>query len=209
MDERCEKIFATIKKMRKVRWKDLIKKLVPKEMSKPTLDKHLNEHLYNEKVEKIKDDTNPFIEYYIVKKPTKFIKPAVKKKLTVEICRHGIVNRGFDINNPINSEVEILLRIANPTKNRIGISKILVESRDKDYPIAVDMQIVEENEYKWINSVILEPEETKLIRLVETTRPISLEKKYIEANVQIFDTKSKIMKKIPIKLYIGYMIITE
>jgi hypothetical protein len=125
---------------------------------------------------------------------------------TVELCRYGIKNRGFDVNNPINSEVEILLRISNPTKEKIGISKILVESKDKDYPIAVGMQRVEENEYKWINSVVLEPEETKLIRLIETGKPaIPREKKYVQADIEIYDTKNKIMKKIPVKLSIGYM----
>jgi hypothetical protein len=124
----------------------------------------------------------------------------------IELCRHGITNRGFDIDNPINSEVEILLRISNPTKERIGISKILVESKDKDYPIAVGMQIIEEKEYKWINSVVLEPEETKLIRLIETGKPaIPQEKKYVQADIEIYDTKNKITKKIPVKLYIGYM----
>jgi len=207
-------IISTIKKMGKVRFTDLKTKLVDKEklMSEPTLSKHLKLLEAKGELIKINDEKDPSIIYYAIKRDrdikSTFKEIKTKSKLTIELGRTLITNYGFDSENPINSSVEILLRISNPTKEMIGIRKILVRSHEKNYPIAIlieDMDIG-----KTISSFTLNPEETRLIRLFDNGLPtISIDKKYITANVEIYGTRDNIIEKLPVKLFIGYSMMTE
>lgn len=127
-----------------------------------------------------------------------------KRELTVELCRSGIRNHG-DYSKPSESDVEILLRISNPTNEKVGIQTILVEdSSEKDYSMAVSMQEVVENEYRPAENFVLEPQETKLIRLVDHNGAIKTDKDFVSANVNIYGVENKIIQSLPVKLYIGY-----
>lgn len=132
----------------------------------------------------------------------------VKGILTTELCRHGITNNYFEsMKQIVNSEVEILLRVSNPTEKKIGVSKIYVISKERKYIISTRIQNVEGITYKGISSFILEPEETKLIRLVQENNMVApTDKNYIEAEIEIYNTKNEIIQIIPnIKLYVGFL----
>jgi hypothetical protein len=135
----------------------------------------------------------------------KSYEPKNEEKLIVDLSRHGIMNRGKSLDNLFNSEVEILMRLSNPTNEPIGISKIIVNSKEKGYNIAVSTEDYENR--KEIFSVYLMPKKTMMIRLLATTIPISMDKKSIDAIINFYDVKDEIIKSIPIKLSIGYLII--
>jgi len=138
------------------------------------------------------------------KKISELKKAKEPETIVVELERHGITNCGLH-NIVIGSVVEILLRISNPTQKKIGISKILVESHDKDYIITTGMQLIKNNKYINVNAISLSSEETKVIRLFqEGNVVISKDKIFVPAVIKIYDTRHKTMKEMPIKLYIGY-----
>lgn len=129
-----------------------------------------------------------------------------KPKLNVKVNRHGIINNYLDQQKGVgNSKVEILLMLSNSGDKSVGISDILVESKNRDYSIAISTYEYGNN---WKNfpiySIRLEPEETKMVMLHEEGKPtISMDNEFVEAEIQIYDTEHRIMKSIPIKLGIS------
>lgn len=177
-----DKIISVIKRKGRATFTELKKEL---DVSEPTLSKHLK-ILKDKKIKLVGDRKDPHKTYYVFiankKTDKKQIKELKSNKLNIELCRHGIMNKGS-----INSEVEVLLRISNPTTKVIGINKILVRSEDKDYLIAVSMQDYETG--KNIFSLSLNLEDTRMIRLYEDGLPtISMEKKYVPATIEIYNT---------------------
>lgn len=129
-----------------------------------------------------------------------------RPKLNVDVCRHGIQNIYLNQKEKHGySEVEILLRLSNSGNEPVGISKILVKSKKKDYLIFISMYEYRDNWKNFqLDSLKLEPEETKLIILYQEGNPtISIENTFVEAEIEVYDTEFKIMKSIPIKLYIS------
>ncbi len=136
----------------------------------------------------------------------------LKPRLTIELLRHGIDNHFYENpDDPVNSEVEIVLRVSNPTWEKIGIRKIFVESSEKRYQPAVALQEYVEGRLKPISSFVLEPQETKEIRLyagvmpAATSKCISAEalKNGVQVTVVIYDTNDKKLLEIPVLLHMG------
>jgi len=162
-------------------------------------------HIENIHIVHLIEKTHPPKSFYALKN-SKILRKKVKPKLTFDLGRKRITNRGIDIDKPINSEVEILLTISNPTEKPIGIMKILARSKDENkYPIGISMYDYRTGDY--IPSFVLQPQETKIVRLFQEGNVVApKDKKYIEADIEIYGTKNKeVMKKIPVKLYVGYL----
>ena len=128
-----------------------------------------------------------------------------RPKINIDIGRQGIINKYLDQEGKQGfSEVEVLMQISNSGNKAIGISKVLIESKNKNYWISSSCYEYK-NEWKNhpISSFKLEPEETKDIILYSKYNLMSIEKEFIEAEIKIYNTKYKVIKSIPIRLYIG------
>lgn len=136
-------------------------------------------------------------------KIVRFIKP----KITMELGYHSIQNMFRDQEGKMgNSQVYVYLSISNVGDKPIGITKILVRSKDPKYLIAVSSY--EGYKINWKNHPVrsfrLEPQESKEIILFCEGNPIiSVDKKFVEAEIEIYNVNYKVMKSIPVKLYIG------
>ena len=128
-----------------------------------------------------------------------------KGKLNIDICRHTITNYMYVPDNKTgNALVEVLLRVSNSGKRSLGISKIYIRPVDKKKP-PLDTRIYEyiysTEMMEPMNSILLKPEETKMIMLIDVRNVFEEEKLDIE--VEFYDSKFKIMEKIPLTLYGG------
>ncbi|RLG14519.1 MAG: hypothetical protein DRN66_01785 [Candidatus Nanohalarchaeota archaeon] len=128
---------------------------------------------------KIKD----FIENHISK----------NKKINVEFYRSHITNYGQCLESILYSEIEVLFRLMNPSNGKIGISKILLISLSDSYPVAAGMKDQDNNKY--ISSIVLEPQQTRMIILYAKGLP-AFKEETLSAKIEFYDTESKIMKNI-------------
>jgi hypothetical protein len=117
--------------------------------------------------------------------------------LDYELSRHGI-------NNFINqqqkigySKLEILIAIGNKGNGVLSIQKILVESKEKEYPIAVSSSDMLEK--KPIRSFVLHEGEWKHLTLECQGNPF--QKDFLDADILVYLTGTEQPKRIPIKLY--------
>lgn len=126
-----------------------------------------------------------------------------RPKLTYEVLRHGITNYYHDMDNPEKggySDVEILLSLSNSGGGILGIGKILVKSKDEKYPIAVATHKYENGRKgEIIRSFTLSKNECKELLLSDR---IGLFKgKKLDVEIEIYDSRFKIMEKILVELY--------
>lgn len=125
-----------------------------------------------------------------------------KGKLNIDVCRHTIVNWMYAPDNKTgNALVEVLLRISNSGRRDLGISKIYMKPVDKK-ELPLDTRIYEyvypTEKMKPMNSILLKPEETKMIILRDVRNVF--EKDKLDIEVEFYDSNFKIMKKIPLTL---------
>ena len=100
--------------------------------------------------------------------------------------------------------MEILLSLSNSGGGVLGIGKILVRSKDRDYSIAITTHKYENGRKgEGIVSFTLSKNECKELILREKIGLLFKGEKKLDAEVEIYDSKFKIMKKIPVELYVG------
>lgn len=190
-----EKII--IKEIKK--WKDgvhvnKLHNILKKEMAKDTLIDRLDEL---EKSKIIESKYHGNVRLMSIKKIGKktIVLKTKRSELQYEVDIAHITNHGFSSGELLNSDVLIRLEISNPTNQKIGVSRILVESKNpKEYVIAI----------RTVQPFVLEPQESKIIDLVDSGNvTIPIDKKFVEAEIQISGSNRDIIKVIPVKLYIG------
>ena len=115
------------------------------------------------------------------------------KKIRVEFCRSRIANFGQHPEDILYSEIKVSFKLMNPSNRKIGISKILLISLNNSYPIAVGMKDQDNNKY--ISSIVLEPQQTRMIILYAKALP-AFKEKTLSAKIEFHNTESKIMKNI-------------
>jgi len=127
-----------------------------------------------------------------------------KGKLNIDVLRGWTINYFYaPDNNSGDSVHEILLRISNSGNKDLGISKINVKHLEKE-PIIFDLYeykglaLRRKPKLKSIDSILLKPEETKIISL----RAIGnlFEKDKYDVTVEFYNSKCKIMKVISLTL---------
>lgn len=127
-----------------------------------------------------------------------------KPKLTYEVLRHGITNYCFDTLNLEKggySVTEILLSLSNSGGGVLGIGKILVRSKDEKYSIAIATHKYKNgSKGEIIRSFTLSKNECKELVLSDQIGFLFKGEK-LDAEIEIYDSKFKIMEKIPIELY--------
>lgn len=131
-----------------------------------------------------------------------------KPRITIDLGHHGIQNMFLDQEGKIgSSQVYFYLSISNAGNKPIGITKILVRSKDPKYLIVIS-SYEGYIEIDWKNHPIrsfrLEPQESKeIILFCEGNPTISMDKKFVEAEIEIYNVNYKVMKSIPVKLGIS------
>jgi|GEM_PF-2121942 len=139
--------------------------------------------------------------------PTPEVFKLAEPKITIDLGYHGIQNVLSDSEGKIgNSQVYAYLSISNAGKEPIGITKILMRSKDSHYMIWISS--FEATKPNWkeqpIRSFRLEPQESKeLILFIDGLPMISIDKEFVKAEIEIYNINYEIMKSIPIKLYIS------
>jgi len=127
-----------------------------------------------------------------------------KPKLTYEVLRRGITNYYLDMDNPEKggySDVEILFSPSNSGGGILGIGKILVKSKDKNYPIAIATHKYENGRKgEIIRSFTLSKNQCKEVLLSERISLLFRGKK-LDAEIEIYDSRFKIMETILVELY--------
>lgn len=211
LNERQNLIIKVLRSKKDGIWINELYRNLKEEMAKETMLKELNELKKLGLVLERQVGTSKLVILSIYEK--KRIHTA-KNKLIFEVANGTILNRGYNVESPINSEIRIPLVISNPTKKVIGIGRIVANSQEKDYPIPI--RIRELSTKKEIYSLRLEPQQTVYLELFADGLP-PIKEKYIkisknerryvplEATIEIYDSRLKVIKKIPIKLYVGYM----
>ena len=131
-----------------------------------------------------------------------------KPKLGYEVLRHGITNFYRDETGKEGySEMEILISLCNIGGGVLGIGKVLVKSKDeKKYPIAIIASKYESGRKGGeIRSFTLSKNECRELVLWEQIGFLCKEEKKLDAEIHVHDSEFKIMKKIPVELYVGAM----
>ena len=128
-----------------------------------------------------------------------------KPELGYEVLRHGITNFYRDETEREGySEVEILISLSNIGGGVLGIGKILVRSKDEKYPIAITTFKYEKGRKgDVIRSFTLSKNECKELVLWEQIGLLFKGEKKLDAEIDVYDSKFKIMKKIPVELYVS------
>lgn len=134
-----------------------------------------------------------------------------KPKLNYEVQRNGITNYCYEVENLEKggySEVVILLTLSNSGGGALGIGKVLVNSKDGGYIIAVSTHKYE-NGMKGTEIRSFTLNEEKFMNLVLYSKIGLLFKgDKLDAEIEIYNSKFKILKKIPVELYASRVIIT-
>lgn len=128
-------------------------------------------------------------------------------KVTIDLGYHGIQNMFQDQEGKIgSSQVYGYLSVSNAGNEPIGVTKILVRSKDPHYLIWISSYEAYKGNWKDhpIRSFRLEPQESKeIILFCEGNPTISMNKKFVEAEIEIYDVNYRVMKAIPVKLHIS------
>lgn len=128
-----------------------------------------------------------------------------KPVLNVGLKRNYIINFGNRGNSePEGSYFEAILCISNVGGGRLGIGRILVDSNDKNYPIAViNSDYNEARDTKELFSFALERNECQWIKLWQRGPPIT-HTKQMKPTINVFDLGENVIWSKDLDLYVGY-----